>query len=258
MKASVGFCKRCSCLDTAGRALCGTCPRLYDRGHGGWYFRLELPHGHNGKRRQLRRGGYASRDAARQARDYLHNPATAEPTAALITVGQWMTLWGDMRIGTQQSTLSSYRQHIRSYITPYLGDGLLRELTPEKVQAMFTAIVRTHGAAGSPLAPGTLQRIHATLRAGLNAAVRRKLIPTNPGRCVELPPGRRPTRSCGHHPCLARKSAEATAQLVMDTARSTGTRLRPRRKAGRTEQRSNRRPVPAGRQPDRDTHRAAR
>ncbi|MEC3979832.1 hypothetical protein [Amycolatopsis sp. H20-H5] len=57
---------------------------------------------------------------------------------------------------------------------------------------MFTSLIRTHGVAGRTLTAGTLQRIHATLRAAFNAAVRRGLIDRNPARYVELPAGRRP------------------------------------------------------------------
>lgn len=57
---------------------------------------------------------------------------------------------------------------------------------------MFVRLIRTHGAAGRPFSAGTLQRVHATLRAALNAAVRRGLLERNPARYVELPHGRRP------------------------------------------------------------------
>jgi len=110
--------KRCSCRDGTGRLLNGRCLRLVERGHGSWYFRLELPRGQDGRRRQLRRGGFTSRSAARQARDYLGNPAAADPSAAVVTTGQWLSLWVDMRLGTQRSTLRGYRQHIRAYLKP--------------------------------------------------------------------------------------------------------------------------------------------
>ncbi|MFD8494937.1 tyrosine-type recombinase/integrase [Amycolatopsis sp. NPDC059657] len=188
---SAGVFKRCGCRDEGGKRLYSRCSRLGERGHGSWYFRIELP-GCNGRRRQLRRGGFASRAAAVQARNYLINPATPEPAATAITVGQWLQLWVDTRVGLEKSTLRSYRQHVRAYLIPYLGRIKLGKLKQPKVQAMFTSIIRTSGVAGSPLSAGTLQRIHATLRAALNAAVRLELIDRNPARYVELPAGRRP------------------------------------------------------------------
>jgi hypothetical protein len=78
-----------------------------------------------------------------------------------------------MKLGPERSTMLSYRQQLRSYLMPQIGDVLFKDLTTAKVQAMFTTLVRTEGAAGRQLSAGTLQRIHATLRAGLNAAKRR-------------------------------------------------------------------------------------
>jgi hypothetical protein len=57
---------------------------------------------------------------------------------------------------------------------------------------MFTAIARDETALGHPVSAATLHRIHATLRAALNGAVRVGLIPANPGRWPELPRADRP------------------------------------------------------------------
>src|SRR5687768_2938651 len=65
--------KRCTCA-VGGRRVGAGCPRLrndsgdWDPDHGCWGFRLELP-GRGGRRRQLRRSGYQSRDEAIAARD---------------------------------------------------------------------------------------------------------------------------------------------------------------------------------------------
>src|SRR5260370_10012115 len=57
---------------------------------------------------------------------------------------------------------------------------------------MFTAIIRQHQALGSPVSAATLNRIRATPRAALNAAVRCGLITDNPASRAELPRARRP------------------------------------------------------------------
>jgi integrase len=69
---------------------------------------------------------------------------------------------------------------------------LLTELTVGQVQAMFTAIIRQHQALGTPVSAATLSRIRATLRAALNAAIRRGLITDNPAARAEPPRARRP------------------------------------------------------------------
>lgn len=53
-----------------GRRWGRRCPRLVQRGHGCWYFTVDLPAGRDGDRRRLRRGGFATRAMAEQARAY--------------------------------------------------------------------------------------------------------------------------------------------------------------------------------------------
>jgi hypothetical protein len=57
---------------------------------------------------------------------------------------------------------------------------------------MSTAIITRQTAPGQPVTPATLHRIHATLRAALNTAVRAGIITTNPGRYPEPPTAARP------------------------------------------------------------------
>jgi hypothetical protein len=78
--------------------------------------------------------------------------------------------------------LRGYAAHVRLYLGPYLGEVLLAELSVAQVQARFAAIIRQHHALGSPVSVVTLTRIRATLRAALNAAIRRGLITDNPAR----------------------------------------------------------------------------
>jgi hypothetical protein len=61
--------RRCGCRDKAtGRLLGARCPGLRSREHGSWYFRADLPSA-TGERHRVRRGGFATQDAAR--RDHL-------------------------------------------------------------------------------------------------------------------------------------------------------------------------------------------
>jgi integrase len=54
------------------------------------------------------------------------------------------------------------------------------------------AVRRFSEASNRPVTEGTVARIHATLRAALNAALREGLIDHNPARLAQLPRGRRP------------------------------------------------------------------
>jgi len=122
--------------------------------------------------------------------------------------------------------MRGYAAHVRLYLVPYLGRVLLAELSAEHVRATFTAITRQHQALGSPVTPETLSRIRATLRAALNAAVRRGLIGESPACRAELPRARRPRavvwtpgrvehwQHTGEHPAVAVWTATQTAQFL--------------------------------------------
>jgi integrase len=217
--------RRCGCADPAtGRPIGAGCPRLARRGHGSWYVTLELPPDPDGRRRRIRRGGYPTRRAARQALAQLRTPGPAGSTA--ITTGQWLGRWLAARTSPASSTVRGYTAHVRLYLAPHLGPILLAELTTAHVQAMFTAIIRQHQATGHPVTPATLARIRATLRAALNTAIRHGLITGNPARHVELPPARRPHavvwsasrvahwRATGERPPVAVWTAAQTAQFL--------------------------------------------
>ena len=186
--------RRCGCVDpVTRRQLGGRCPRLAAARHGSWYLEFALPAGPDGRRCRIRRGGYPSRAAAAAMLARLRGPGiTAGPSGRALTVGDWLARWLASRRSPAASTVRGYAAHVRLYLAPYLGRVLLAELSAEHVQAMFTAITRHHQALGSPVTSATLSRIRATLRAALNAAVRRGLIGENPACRAELPRTRRP------------------------------------------------------------------
>jgi integrase len=91
---------------------------------------------------------------------------------------------------------------------------------------MFTLILRGRTASGRPVTAATLKRIHATIRAVLNAAIRERFIGDNPARYVELLPARRPHavvwtddqirlwQRTGVRPVVAIWTAAQTAQFL--------------------------------------------
>jgi integrase len=219
--------KRCGCVDpVTGRQLGSRCPRLAGGRHGSWYIGLELPAGPEGMRQRIRCGGYPSRTEAAAVLAMLRSPRPGDPGGRILTVGDWLAHWLASRTSPAASTIRGYAAHVRLYLQPYLGRVLLAELSAGHVQAMFTAITRQHQAAGSPVTAATLHRIRATLRAALNAAVRRGLIASNPASRAELPRTRRPRavvwtpervehwQRTGEHPPVAVWTPEQTAQFL--------------------------------------------
>jgi integrase len=198
---------------------------LAQRGHGCWYFTVDLPAGRDGGRRRLRRGGFGTRAAAEQARAYWRG-ADVDPDLSLVTVGQWLDIWLETRQTLRPATRQIYTQLIRDYLKPRLGGVPLRELTVGRVQAMFTALLRANAKRAHPLAPATFQRIREVLRAALNGAVRRGLLTQNPARWVEVPSAGRPQavvwtdarvavwRATGQRPAVAVWTAAQTAVFL--------------------------------------------
>ena len=188
--------------------------------------RLELPAGLDGHRRRIRRGGYPSRKAAAAVLARLRSPRPGGAGTGVLTVGDWLAHWLVARPATAPSTVRGYAAHVRLYLAPYLGQVLLAELSVAHVQAMFTAIIRQHQAFGTPVSAATLNRIRATLRAALNAAIRRGLLADNPASGAELPRARRPRavvwspyrveqwRCTGERPVVAVWTAAQTAQFL--------------------------------------------
>jgi integrase len=188
--------------------------------------RLELPTGPDGRRRRIRRGGYPSRKAAAAVLSALRGRRPSDPSGRMLTVGDWLAHWLVSLAAPAASTVRGYTAHVRLYLAPYLGPVPLAELSAAHVQAMFTAIIRQHQATGSPVSAATLNRIRATLRAALNAAMRRGLIGENPASRAELPRASRPRavvwtparvehwQRTGERPAVAVWTAAQTAQFL--------------------------------------------
>ena len=82
--------------------------------------------------------------------------------------------------------LHGYCDHIDRYLIPSLGRITLADLTGRRLQACFNLLSRQRTRKGTPIAASTVDRVRATLRAALNAAVREGLIPGNPLEQVRL------------------------------------------------------------------------
>jgi integrase len=94
------------------------------------------------------------------------------------------------------STAHGYRAHIDRYLISSIGRITLADLTGKRQQACFNLLARQRTRNGTPVAASTVDRVRATLRAALNAAVREGLIASNPLTHVRLD---KPARS---HPVI--------------------------------------------------------
>lgn len=172
--------KRCTCVEN-GKRLGARCPKLrrgtgWNPHHGTWGYQLELPPSEDGRRRQLRRSGFDTREEAvaerddaralldlagydlflaRQVAEWLKSCKPGEPLPdrdmiarriragvpvdLRTTVAEYLTQWLAER-DIAPATRRSYRDHITNHLIPHLGGLLLKDLKTAHVQAMFIAI----------------------------------------------------------------------------------------------------------------------
>ncbi|MFI6032165.1 tyrosine-type recombinase/integrase [Amycolatopsis magusensis] len=129
----------------------------------------------------MRRGGYASEDAAKIAREEV--AATVKGIG--LTTGYWLEFWV-RNVRLRPSTRRNYRQHVVTYLVPQLGDLPLVTLSVGDVQKAFAAIAAGDGSRYGRLAPSTVARVRATLSSALTAAVGQRLLAHNPARGREI------------------------------------------------------------------------
>ncbi|QMU73234.1 tyrosine-type recombinase/integrase [Streptacidiphilus sp. P02-A3a] len=219
--------KRCGCRNAkTGHQLGRACSKLGKRSHGSWY--IALPHipTMDDPRTRIRRGSYPTRAAAQQALDHL-TPVRVDTRALPLTVTQWLLHWyARAEEHLRPSTADAYRRHIETYLTSMLGREILPELTQQRVQASFDALIRQRHRAGNPISPTTLRRIQATLRSALTWAVRDGLLDKNPALHLRLPRSLRPRpviwtkdrvehwRTTGERPTIAVWTVQQTASFL--------------------------------------------
>jgi integrase len=179
--------KRCGCTNQmTGRQLAGRCPRLAEPGHGSWYYAVQVTTV-GGRRARYRRGGFATRKDAITARQAILDGPADQAAAGAWTVARWLRYWlAQAEPHLRPSTLHGYRDHIDRYLIPSIGRITLADLTGKRLQACFSLLARQRTMKGTLIAPATVDRVRATLRSALNAAVREGLIASNPLAQVRL------------------------------------------------------------------------
>ncbi|MFB9209489.1 N-terminal phage integrase SAM-like domain-containing protein [Nonomuraea spiralis] len=132
-------------------------------GAGDSRFRL----GASGRRERVRRGGFASAEAARSAGGELLAAEVDGPLSAGCTVGQWLRYWlSVVESRLRPTTHRAYRDHVRLHLIPYLGRVKLAELSRRDVTRVFVALGRRRNRYGQPISASTLERIRAKFAGG--------------------------------------------------------------------------------------------
>jgi len=170
-----------------------------------WSYRVDVPESVDGKRRQVRKGGFSTKTAAREAlADLQHRLASGEEIGGSLTVGTYLEEWlkAKATAGRRDSTLAQYRIYIDNYLAPTLGHVRLSDLRARHVDGLLAVMERD--GRGLP----TQHRVLAALSSALSTAERRRLVSSNVCRQVEIAPERTPTRPVYDGKQLARFLAQ--------------------------------------------------
>ncbi|WP_307875093.1 site-specific integrase [Frankia nepalensis] len=137
---------------------------------------------------QLRGSGFASEEAAKQdAETQLSKVRAGRKHLGTLTTGDYLDQWLAGKRRLRPTTRRSYETHIRIYLRPLLGSVPLAGLDKTHIDAAYRRIEADGANRARAAGPATIARIHATLRAALNDAVRNRRLDFNPAAGVELP-----------------------------------------------------------------------
>jgi integrase len=172
---------------------------------GRWWFVVDVP-GVDGKRRQVKRRGFRTREDAQQALDDVRGVVRSgrsigpkRTTYGTFLTDRWLPhLDADRRL--KPTTKASYRAAVK-HLVRHAGHHRLVDLDGGHLDTVQAAIAEQ--------APTMGHSVHVTARKSLTDAVRWRLIPHNPADDATPPPQRRPDPSAWSPSEVARFLAAA-------------------------------------------------
>lgn len=157
------------------------------RGRGLW--EVQISFGKDpatGKYRKVSRNVRGTKADARKVRDALRQERDGglSVDAAKTSLGEFLNDWVENRKESNElahATISNYERYVRTWISPFLGSVVVKDLKPLTVETWH----RDARKAGAT--PRTLQAAHKVLKMALKDAVRYGLALTNPCEMVKTP-----------------------------------------------------------------------
>jgi integrase len=142
-----------------------------------WSYVVRVRDAATGKKHAQWKGGFATQDDAKAARDDARVEARKGTSVARakLTVAEYLEAWQKVwKTQVKPSTMASYAMHCRVYIVPRIGGERLQELTPAMVDGLYAALQSEAG-----LSASTTRRVAATLHIALAVAYKKKLVTRN-------------------------------------------------------------------------------
>ncbi len=158
--------------------------------NGTWTFVVDVP-GANGKRRQVRRRGFATKKEAQaelaavlyevQRGSYVR---PSRMTLATYLLDRWLPA---RRADLRAATVVGYEKVIRTRILPVLGNVPLYRLDAAGLEAFYGQLLERGGRNSGRLSPKTVANTAGVLSIALADAVRLRIIPFSPATDARLP-----------------------------------------------------------------------
>lgn len=166
---------------------------------GSWYYRLDLPAGPDGRRRQKRVSGFPTEREARKALakaavDVQEGRLRCSPRRTVAeVVEEWLEVVGPNRKAT---TAANYRMLCQAYIVPRIGSKRLERLAAPDVQTLYADLREGRGRGGRPLLGTQVRNIHRVLHNLLSYGRRMGYLAVNPADMVDKPSGGHSRAQC--------------------------------------------------------------
>ena len=157
---------------------------LIDKGNDKWQVRVFLGRDENGKTKFHNK----TIKGKREAQAYLAKMTNKRNEGVIsdsgrVTVKEHMETWLEtvVKNRVREKTYLDYKDRVRLYISPVIGNLKLDKLKPELIQIMYNDMLERN------LSPRTIRYTHTILSNSLKQAVRWNRIYRNPAELVDLP-----------------------------------------------------------------------
>jgi integrase len=160
------------------------------QGEASWSYRVDLgTDPSNGRGRQLRRSGYATRKAAENAmNEVLAELGRGDFVRPNGTLGEYMTAWlAGQTAHVRPTTHYAYSKVVNSRIIPGLGGVKLAALDAAALEAWYGQLLASGGRGGRPLNAKTVANTAGVLSKALSDAERLRRLRSNPAKDARLP-----------------------------------------------------------------------
>ncbi|MDP9794113.1 integrase [Catenuloplanes nepalensis] len=134
-----------------------------------WFFIVDVPKGEDGKRRQIKRGGFATEtDATDAETQFLSTYGKVERHADGTLAAELEEWLSDRMLDVEVETYDNYRYLFRSYVIPYLGDRQIYTIDKNTLHGLYKRLLASGKKSGEPLSPTTVRTLHRVLGKALS------------------------------------------------------------------------------------------